>query len=282
MTVKYLIFGDGYLGNKFGDFLDDSLVSKTRIETLEDARKEIAKHDPEFVINCMGKTGVPNVDWCEDNKTVTFMSNVIAPIYLALASKEIGKTMVHIGSGCEYEGEKGGEGFSETDEPNFSGSIYSISKIISEKILGDFDNVLQLRIRMPLDDEPNQRNLITKLLGYKKVLVMPNSITYVQDLLQISKKLMHGGHKGIFNVVNKGAITHDEILKKYQEFSGKDLNFETISSDELDKMTKAKRSNCVLSTRKLESFMDIPSSEDAVERCLKEYVKNEKLGGSLS
>ncbi len=275
MKIKYLILGEGYFGKKFKDFLEDSVLSEKKINNLDDALGEIKKFDPEFIINCIGKTGRPNVDWCEKNKSATFNSNVAVPVYLAIASKELGKRLVHLSSGCEYEGDKGGEGFNEEDKPNFDGSIYSISKTLSEEMLKNFDNVLQVRLRMPFDDVPHDRNLITKLLRYNKVLVAPNSLTYVPHFLKITKKLMDEKATGIFNVVNKGTITHDEILKTYEKFSGKKLNYTTISPEELDKMTAARRSNCVLSTKKLESFVEIPSVIEAVESCLKNYIKNE-------
>jgi len=120
--IKYLIFGKGYLGKKFNDFLEDSSISDLRIENKESVIKEIEKYNPDFVINCVGKTGRPNVDWCEDHKEETTFSNITVPLMIASACQETSKKMVHIGSGCIYNGDNGGKGFSEEDESNFYGS----------------------------------------------------------------------------------------------------------------------------------------------------------------
>jgi UDP-glucose 4,6-dehydratase len=272
--IKYLILGNGYLGNKFYNFLENSKLSDLRIEDESTVIKEIEDCNPDFVINCIGKTGRPNVDWCEDNKEETMQSNVLIPGFILRACLKTGKKMVHIGSGCIYEGDNGGIGFSEEDKPNFFGSYYSKTKTHAENILKDF-NVLQIRVRIPIDDHPDPRNLITKLLGYNKILIVQNSITYVPDLLSTSKFLMDQGHQGIFNVTNSGSITYDKILKIYQDLSGKNLDYNLISPMDLDSMTKAKRSNCILSTKKLQNLMNIRDINKVLPECLKKYHENE-------
>ena len=76
MKYKNLIFGNGYLGNRLGAYLKDSVVSSARINSLEDVEREIEKYNPDNIINCSGKTGRPNIDWCESNKAETHHSNV--------------------------------------------------------------------------------------------------------------------------------------------------------------------------------------------------------------
>ena len=273
--AKYLILGNGYLGNKFNRFLEDSILSQSRINSVEDVKKEIELHEPEFVINCIGKTGTPNVDWCEDHKIETLQGNVLVPTYIAIACKELGKKMVHLGSGCIYEGDNDGSGFKEGDTPNFEGSYYSRTKLISEKILSDFE-VLIVRLRMPIDGHPGPRNLLTKLLKYNQIVNIPNSITIIDDLLNITKQLMDKNQTSIFNVVNKNPITHKELLKIYEEISNKKLDYELIDERTLDQITKAKRSNCVLSIEKLEQLkIDVPETKEAVKKCIIKYIAEE-------
>lgn len=273
--TKYLIFGNGYLGNKFNEFLEDSELSKIRINSIIDVKTEIEKYNPEVIINCAGKTGKPNVDWCEENKIETLQGNILVPIYLAIACKELNKKMVHIGSGCIYYGIHGGQSFTEEDVPNFEGSYYSRTKLISEKILNDFE-VLMIRLRMPIDGHPGPRNLLTKLLRYKQIVNIPNSITVIDDLLSITKQLMDKNQTGIFNVVNKNPITHGELLKIYEEISNKKLDYKLIDPNSLNKLTLAGRSNCVLSTKKLENLgIKVPETKDALKKCIIQYVKEE-------
>lgn len=279
MACKHLIFGKGYFGERFSSFFSGSQISEARIFGKQDVAAEIEKHNPEFVINCIGKTGRPNIDWCEDHKMETMQGNVTVPLLMLEACQEAGVKMVQLGSGCIYEGDNGKKGFGEEDEPNFFGSFYSRTKLLSEKTLKEFD-VLQVRLRMPIDSKPNPRNLIEKLLKYNKIISVPNSISVVGDTLRITKELMDLGETGIFNVVNKGAINHKEILNIYSEVSGKKHEFEAISLDDLKGITRAGRSNCVLSTKKLETLgIDVPEVKGAVKKCLAEYVENVKKAG---
>jgi len=274
-NIKYLILGNGYLGNKFNNFLENSILSKIRVTNSEEVQEEIKKYNPDFVINCIGKTGRPNIDWCESHKAETLFSNVTVPALILDACQKLDKKMVHIGSGCIYGGDNHGNGFSEEDEPNFFGSFYSRTKIFSEKILKELD-ILQLRIRMPTDSIPNERNLITKILKYDKIINTPNSITIIEDLLAAAKKLMDKDAKGIFNIVNPGAETHKELIDLYNEFSNKKKEFEVISIDQLDSSLKARRSNCILSTKKLEQqgiFMK-PVNE-ALRETIQKYTKSD-------
>ncbi len=273
--MKYLIFGKGYIGNKFKEFLgEDAMLSDVRLEDYSAVKAELEKMRPEVVINCAGKTGRPNVDWCEDHKTETLFSNVTAPLILASASQELGIYMVHVGSGCVYEGYKNGEGFNEDDAPNFFGSFYSKTKAWSEAMMKEFP-ILQLRLRMPLDGEPGERNFITKITKYPKVISIPNSVSVIDDFLQVGKALIDKKATGIYNVTNEGTINHQEILDMYKEIVDPSYNYELFSVEEMEKITKAKRSNCGLSTKKLEAEgIKIRPVKEAVRDALYKYKEN--------
>jgi len=269
--MKYLIFGRGMIGTKLNVFLNDAYLSSVDITDFEAAKKEIQEIGPEVIINCAGKTGKPNVDWCEDHKLETIHSNVMGPFVLVRACQELYKYLVQVDSGCVYEGDNNGKGFSEEDEPNFTGSFYAKSKIMSQKILREFDNILILRLRMPVLSEPDDRNYITKILRYSKIINNRNSITILDDFLLAAKHLMENKKTGIYNIVNPGAISPKEILDMYKEIVDPNHNFEVISSEELDTITKARRSNCILNTDKLEKEIKLPSIQEGVRDCLIKY-----------
>ncbi|MEK6928693.1 MAG: sugar nucleotide-binding protein [Nanoarchaeota archaeon] len=274
--AKHLILGNGYMGNRIFKNLKDSIMSNRRIGNIDSVDNEIKKYKPEVVLNCIAKTGRPNIDWCENNKEKTYFSNVIVPHYIAKVCSFYGKKMVHISTGYFYDGNKNGEGYSEKDEPNSINNYYNFTKFEAEKRLQNFDNVLQLRINMPSDKIPHERNLITRLLGYKKIVKSYNSITIVDDFIKILKYLIKKDSRGIFNVVNEGIISFDEILDMYSEISGISKKYELITQDELNSAVKAKRSACILSVKKLEgSGINVPNIKVSMRKCLEEYVKNE-------
>lgn len=269
-NFRCLIFGQGYFGKKFHEHFRDSILSGVRIKTKEDVLQEIKRFNPDVVINCAGKTGNPNIDWCEDHKMESIESNILVPHYVALACQELKKKMVHIGSGCVYNGYE--KVFDEEDPPNYFGSFYSITKIISEKILNEFDNVLQVRMRLPISSDDSSRNLINKLLKYNKIINVQNSISAVDDAIKATEGLLKKGETGIFNVVNPGPITHKEILDIFQKVTGKKHDYEIVSLEELDKITKAGRSNCILSIEKLKKVgIHMPDTKKSVEKCFLEY-----------
>jgi dTDP-4-dehydrorhamnose reductase len=270
--MKYLIFGNGYLGNKFKDFLGrEAEISSTDIGNGEGVEKVLKEKNPEVVINCAGRTGRPNIDWCEDHKGETMHSNVVGPLILEKACQEQNIFMVHLGSGCIYQGDNGGRGFTEEDIPDIKSipSFYSRTKFVSEYMLGSFP-VLQLRIRMPVDNRKSQRNFITKITNYEKVINEKNSITVIDDLLKTAAELIKKRKTGIYNVTNPGSISHKEILDKYQELV--DKNFKYTIIDTVDLKTKAGRSNCVLNTDKLKKEgILLPDIHVAIEKILKDY-----------
>lgn len=269
--IKYLILGKGFIGQKLAGYLDSSHVSDVRITSATDVMDEIAVHQPEWVINCAGKTGVPNVDWCESHKAETLFSNTTLPMLILEACHQTGVKLMHVGTGCVYTGDNGGKGFSESDEPNFKGSFYSRTKFWSERALADFD-VLQLRIRMPIDKEQGPRNLISKLLKYDQLIDVPNSVTVVDDFLKAAQALLERDASGIYNVVNPTPMTAKQVIDLYNEISSEKKDYSVISLDSLEENIKAPRSNCCLDTSKLESLgLGLPDARESVRRVMEIY-----------
>jgi len=212
---RILIFGPGWLGKKFQATLDTAL-SQADITDLGAVEAALEEVKPEVVINTAGKTGHPNIDWCEDNKRATIHSNITGPLVLNNACQKRGIRFVHLSSGCIFTGDSPQPGgFQEGDEP-IPVSFYAWTKAEVEKILQPFP-VLILRLRMPVDNAPSPRNLITKLSRYPKVIDVINSITMVPDLIKAADQLIQKGRTGIYNVVNPDPVRHSQILALYKE-----------------------------------------------------------------
>lgn len=251
---KVLLFGSrGYLGEHFRKLYPDAvcpsvdIADRNSISALLDAEK------PDIIINAAGKTGRPNVDWCEDHKEETLHANVTGPLILQEECAKRGIYWVHLSSGCIYSGDKGGEGFSEDDPPNFSGSFYSRTKVWSEQMLKEFPDVLILRLRMPFDDSLNDRSLLMKLRTFTRVNDLKNSVTYLPDFLKAASMLIDRRKYGMYNLVNDGAISPYEIIELYKEIVDPAHTAEHLSGTALERISKAGRSNCLLSIKKLEN-----------------------------
>jgi UDP-glucose 4,6-dehydratase len=125
---------------------------------------------------------------------------------------------------------------------------------------------------MPIVSYPHDRNLITKLCKYDKVIDIKNSMTVVDDFLPVIKVLIAKRADGIFNVVNKGTISAYEIMKLYSEIVDRSHKFDILSREELNKTTVAERSNCTLQSEKIKKFgISMPYIKDSVIKSLHKY-----------
>ena len=281
---KILLFGStGFIGSHLKEALTEKgyEVAGPRVEirNLDEVRATIEKEKPDYIINATGITGKPNVDWCEEHPVETYSVNVGGSLTIAVAALEKGIKVAQLSSGCVYDGDNDGKGWSETDKPNFFGSMYSRSRVASEMALKDFPNVLQLRIRIPILGKPNPKNLIDKLLKYPKMINIVNSCTVIEDFVPAAIKLMEMGTTGIINMTNIGAMDHKAIMTMYKEIV--DPGFQLNIMDEKDQAALCKRrSNCVLSSDKREKLgVHMPPLEESLKKVLESYKKALKGGG---
>ncbi|KAF5574342.1 dTDP-glucose 4 6-dehydratase [Fusarium pseudoanthophilum] len=279
--TRFLIWGGhGWIAGLLKDLLlrqgKEVYTTTIRMEDRENVAKALEVFKPTHVLNAAGCTGRPNVDWCEDNKAQTVLSNVIGTLTVADECARRGVHCTVFATGCIYQYDEehpvGGKGFKETDAPNFDGSFYSMTKAHVEPILASFDDILILRLRMPVSDDLNPRNFVTKISQYEFVVDVPNSNTILHDLLPASIILAESRDTGVYNFTNPGAISHNEVLGLFKEIVRPGLTWKNFSVDEQAKVIKAGRSNCQLDSTKLVKRMkgygyEIPEVHDAYRQC---------------
>lgn len=281
--MKVLVFGNGWLGRKFRDIFDGSITG-TRIENADWVRQDIEAFKPDVVINTAGKPSAKeNVDWCLDHPGETITSNITGSAMLAQACKDLDVPLfVFLSSGCIFNG-PGDVSFSEMSKPNpvnFYGWTKVASEIIVREIYRDRPSKLLIpRFRMPLDKEPHNRNLLTKLLKYRSAPIVhaPNSLTVVDDMLMAVKTLIERNRSGIYHIVNPGPVTHLQILEWCFELGLLESRepFEVVAPERFAKLkiTRDRRSNCVLDDTKLRLIEGIAlrDSEEAIKDCIRFY-----------
>lgn len=245
-----LLGSTGYIGSQMLTVWPEALTPRVDIGDPVAVAAMLDELKPDVLINSAGKTGRPNVDWCEEHKDETLHANVLGVLVLREACAARGVYWVHMSSGCIYAGDNDGRGWSEDDPPNFSGSYYSKTKAWSEQMLKDFP-VLIVRPRMPFDGTGNPRNLIQKLIKYSKILDEPNSLTYVPDMLSAMRTLIERRATGIYNMVNPGLASPYAIMERYRDVVDPAHTFERLTVSTLGGVVKAGRSNCMLSGEKL-------------------------------
>lgn len=271
MNNKSIILGKGFIGERIREEMD-CLISDKKINTFSDIERIIKDYNPQILINCIGSTGAACVDDCENQIDKTLLANTFVPVILLEAALRYNLKLVHISSGCIYNFDyKNQLPLTENDPPDFFRLFYSRSKIYSEKVLLsliDKTDILILRLRIPLDNRPHPKNILTKLLKYKKVIDVPNSVTYIPDFIKALMHLLEINAKGLFNVVNRGALRYPHLLDVYKNYVPS-FDYEVVNLGDLN----LTRTNLLLSTDKLEKTgFVIRDINGVLEECVQSYL----------
>jgi len=300
MNSKFLLFGsNGWIGSKVYNLLVSMgfnvIKSVSRADNYEAVEKEINSIDGlTHVMSFIGRTHglynkeiIPTIDYLEKpGKLVeNIKDNLYAPIILASICKKNQIHFTYLGTGCIFDYDEDhsfgntSSGFKEGDKPNFFGSSYSIVKGYTDRLMHELyeNDVLNIRIRMPITSEYNSRNFITKITNYKKICSIPNSMTVLDNLLPVMIQYALNNFKGTVNLTNPGVITHNEILEMYKEIVDPNFTWENFSIEEQNEILASKRSNNCLDTSLLEADKtnNVKPIRDAVREILIK-MKDEK------
>lgn len=288
--MKVLVYGaNGWIGNQFIKQLKYQYIEYiegiSRVDIINEVIIEIEKHKPTHVLSLIGRTHgkvgnkiYPTIDYLEqDGKLVeNIRDNLFSPLVLATICQKRNIHFTYFGTGCIFEYDNIHiNGFDEKSIPNFFGSSYSIVKGFTDQLMYLYDNVLNLRIRMPITYEHNSRNFITKITNYEKICSIPNSMTVLPELIPIAIDMMNKNLTGTINMTNPGVISHNEILEMYKEIVDPNFTWTNFTIEEQNKILYAKRSNNFLNTSKLKKlYPNVKHIKDAVRDCLIKYPKN--------
>jgi 3,5-epimerase/4-reductase len=267
--MKILILGGGYLGKRCADAWPEAILADKYINTADDVVELLDQHQPDVVLNAAGIVGQPNVDWCEDHQLETIKGNTILPVLIAEACQQKNIYLLHMGTGCVFYGQSPDpKGWTEYDPAN-PVAVYTRSKYAADLVLATLPNIGIARIRMPIDHVPGAKNLIDKLAKYEKIIDVKNSVTVIEDMIDVFYKLLAKQATGIFHVVNPGAISHKEILSMYEEIVDPQHSNIWITEEELvsSGLAKKKRSNNIMQSENLEK-------SDITMRPIKEAMKD--------
>ena len=288
MSKLLLLGATGYIGQAFEKELaqrshETVSLSRTQVDYTdfnvlrEYIREELGGID--YLINAAGYTGQSSIDECEVQKEATLRGNLLLPQMLSHLSKVEGYTWLQVGTGCLYQGNNGGKGYSEEDPFNFSFSsppcnFYCGVKALAEEILQRDPRCYIARLRIPFDEQDDPRNFLSKLMAYEKVYVNVNTISHRGDFVSACLDLIEqGAPKGVYNITNPGPMNTKEIVAAMKEILGLSREFSYWESDEeFYKFVKSPRANCVLNMDKLESVgIKLRSMEVAIRESLETW-----------
>jgi dTDP-glucose 4,6-dehydratase len=288
-----LIYGHrGWIGKQFVQILENENIpfykGKSRVENKEQLLDELKTIKPTHVVSFIGRTHgvyegekINTIDYLEKKGKLVenVRDNLFSPILLAHLCTQLNIHYTYLGTGCIFKfdeehpfGEEK-DGFTEDSLPNFFGSSYSIVKGFTDQLMKLY-NVLTLRIRMPITDNSNERNFITKIVNYDKICSIPNSMSVLTELLPYALDMMKKNIVGTYNFTNPGLVSHNEILEMYKEIVDPNFTWNNFSVEEQNKIIASERSNNFLETDKLLNlYPNIKYIKDSVRDCLINYKK---------
>lgn len=276
--MKILVLGKGYIGNYIASAENKHELVHIGKNDLDYSKPEIfipylKGSDFDWIVNCSGYTGKPNVDSCEDDKENCYHYNVTVPLYITKVANELRIPIIHIGSGCIYSGYS--KKYTENDlsdfgADSFESSFYSKTKDAFEKLSSSLDRYI-FRIRIPFNGVPESKNYLYKLLHYDNLISKQNSVTNVDDLVEFTFKFIEKKPQlGIYNVTNTGSIDARSIVAKMRDNSLDNEKWKFIEIEDAD--FRVARSNCVLSTDKIKKLgLELPDVNDSIIRAIEEY-----------
>ena len=292
--VCLLYGGNGWIGSLFRPVLETKgftvVLGTSRADNRTAVDAEIARVNPTHVVSLIGRThgpGFGTIDYLEQPGKLreNLNDNLYGPLMIAGAAAAARCHMLYMGTGCIFEydedhpislsplgSEAGSVGFTEESLPNFFGSGYSTVKGYTDRLMAELygSTALNVRIRMPISSQDGPRNFISKIIAYKNICSIQNSMTVMDDVLPILADCMIRRDVGTLNAVNPGTMDHNTILTMYKDVLNPDHTWTEISNKELvGGFVKGARSNNYLETNRIESLCPtIPSLTDSVRRIL--------------
>ena len=268
MGTKRLIFGDGKVSQLIRK-PNDIIITHHQcdITDAEEVSWAIETHEPDVVINCAGKT---SLEWCQDNKEMTYLVNTLGPINILESCKETDAKFVHISSGCLFDGN---DIISYEDSIPTPSVWYTHTKAWADEYISSYgyENYLILRPRQLISSIPHPTNMITKFLSFKDFygIEEQNSITCIEDFSDMIDHLVDNDEAGIFNCCNEDTLSPYEIACMIRDTLAHEMKVYAISYDDLLGRLPNRRVNTIQSTDKLRATGYEPRpATDALSWCL--------------
>lgn len=205
----------------------------------------LRKFKPQAVVNAAAYIGRPSIEANEKNRRETLRTNAVWVQSLVNACELTGTPLLHISTGCLYQGAKvefGHEdlvkpnlmdddvldawmrfpekfrGWSEDDAPHLHFDarcgVYTGSKELAESVVRPYDKAWICRIRLPFDHVDHPRNYITKLLTYEKLVDQINSFSQRQEFVKACLQIIETGVPfGTYHLTNPGAIRTTQVVE---------------------------------------------------------------------
>lgn len=254
--MKVVVIGTGYVASAYlrvAHFLGfhPIVLSRKWVDYYDYSalKFSLSVFKPDLVINAAGYTG-NTVDDCETNRSDCYAANVFLPYIIGVACKKVNATLIHISSGCIYDGLGP---FTEDQKPNFITNYYQQCKVLGElEVKSATQKAFVFRIRMPFNQVNSQRNWLMKLCQHDKILDGLNSVTFLDEFAMRSFQLVQKAEPGIYHCAESTPVWTSSVAKMLFESGLRKKPVELYDPYEFNK-NHIPRSAAVLDCTKFET-----------------------------
>ena len=256
---------------KKGNELICTDVSELDITNKDQVLEFVQDLKPEYIINCAAYTAV---DKAEEVYDLADKINGDGPANLALASKLVDATLVHISTDYVFNGDLDVSKSYVEDDAVGPVTVYGKTKLHGEQGVKDnTDKYYIFRTAWLYGDGNNfVRTMLNLAKNHDEVSVVSDqhgSPTYAEDLVDIigqsiEKKIPYG----LYHATNQGFTTWYEFTKKIYELSDITTKVKPVTSEEFVRPAKRPKNSQLDKTKLLSQGITIPSWEDGLQRYL--------------
>ena len=246
------------------------------ITNQKQLNEKINEIKPEIIIHT---AAITNLDWCENNKDETFLTNVSATRFLTELAKKNNSKLIFISTDSVFDGKKGD--YREDDSQN-AVNVYSESKIEAEKIVNEYSNSLILRGTFVGKKSVGKNEsffyyLLNQLKKENKIKVPNDKISNglsVNDYSELLVKMYENDLTGTYHIGTIDAKNNFEFAKGlakecgYNEELIQECAFADIFSEK--GLTAKRPLNTTLNVEKISSIMDMPSYSQTIKSIQKQ------------
>lgn len=261
--IDYIILGSsGFLGSELIKYLKEQnknfICLNTRLEQFEDLKKEFILYKPKYIICAAGISGKPTISWCETHEKETFNTNFLYMLNLAKLCDELNIHLTIFGSAIIYK-----NGINdELKEPDNESCVYTKYRVLLEKSLKIYNNILYLRIQYPIAFNNHPLCFMNKTLTrLKSINDQEINVTFIPELFPKIPLLIEQNVVGVLNFVNPKSINIIELVELYKKYNDNTIIYNTI---------KIQSTSGLLDTNKLEKYF--PDIKD-INTALVDFLK---------
>jgi dTDP-4-dehydrorhamnose reductase len=222
----------------YNTFKEKNFYQLDTVQPVEIWNKKILNFNPDVVVFC---GGLIHVEKCEEDEKSSYERNILSFKNALSYSKTRQSKFVYLSTDYVFDGKNGP--YTEYSDKNPL-SIYGTHKSDAEDILMKSElNHLILRITNVYGKEIQNKNFINQLLNNQnRKFKIPDwqysTPVNAFDVARAIKLLINDDKKGIYHLSSTDFLSRVDLVRLFNEFSNKKIEFEIINESENFQLAK--------------------------------------------